>query len=725
MEKILADTRLGMSQLAPKASSPMERDAIGLSLKELTRLEPALCSLYTAALMEAFGGVLIDESAQSSQGMSLSFDQLELMDESQVQESVEHARAQQTAPLAVEGSLAEFLTLICAGRGLKTVRADANSLRPEIYVSVLRAVLLQSGASTAARLRWLPHMGESLGRELAVIYTSLLGKLRQGGVVAAAYVVTQVAPAGGARQTPARSRASFEVAAASQEQVLLTVRQLRRLLAGEFDTSFSAPGVGVAAGHGGPAHSEFNLTVPAAFEVLQEFNQVQRVMKRLTSRQGTPAAISLPGTLAGDVRRQLRAHAQGVGQRLGLEVVNLMVENISADARLLPPLRQAVLDLEPALMRLALIDPLFFSDRRHPARKLLEQMTQRGLAWKDADALGFVAFIDPLMQVVQALNTVKIEGAEPFDFAFKSLMQAEQRNILAVKIAHELRGREDAMSATPQMMDFLTGPWAQVIAQARLGDTGGSADPGGYSGAINDLLWSAQPALARNSVPRLLRLVPALLATLREGLASIDYPSNKTVAFFDGLMGLHQQGMRPAGAGAADAGAPAAQPVQDASDSRARLDALFANEPIEPWIAVEEAAQSGFMPTGLLEDSRASSQSAFEVTGPAFAPTQAYAAAPQRPGRSTESGELPPIGSWVGLLVGGRVTRLQLSWASPHGTLYMFTNAEGGAHSMTRRCVGKLLAEGGLKIVSERAVVEEALNAVARAAMKNSLDISL
>jgi hypothetical protein len=79
----------------------------------------------------------------------------------------------------------------------------------------------------------------------------------------------------------------------------------------------------------------------------------------------------------------------------------------------------------------------------------------------------------------------------------------------------------------------------------------------------------------------------------------------------------------------------------------------------------------------------------------------------------------------VEFVVGNRATRTQLTWASPHGTLFMFTNAEGGTHSMTRRSLDKLLADGGLRVISDHAVVDEALDAVAEAAMRNSLDIAL
>ena len=42
------------------------------------------------------------------------------------------------------------------------------------------------------------------------------------------------------------------------------------------------------------------------------------------------------------------------------------------DQRLLPPVRAQVKELEPVLLRLSQSDPRFFSDRKHPARQLLD-----------------------------------------------------------------------------------------------------------------------------------------------------------------------------------------------------------------------------------------------------------------------------------------------------------------------------------------------------------------
>jgi hypothetical protein len=69
-----------------------------------------------------------------------------------------------------------------------------------------------------------------------------------------------------------------------------------------------------------------------------------------------------------------------------------------------------------------------------------------------------------------------------------------------------------------------------------------------------------------------------------------------------------------------------------------------------------------------------------------------------------------------------RWVRVQLTWASPHGTLFMFTSLSGTAHSMSRRTLDRLRAKGLLRVVAERGVVDDAFDQVAKAALKNSLE---
>jgi hypothetical protein len=79
------------------------------------------------------------------------------------------------------------------------------------------------------------------------------------------------------------------------------------------------------------------------------------------------------------------------------------------------------------------------------------------------------------------------------------------------------------------------------------------------------------------------------------------------------------------------------------------------------------------------------------------------------------------IGSWVELLVGGVWLRAQLTWASPHKTLFMFVSQGGLAHSMSRRTMDRLRMRGSIRVVSDGRLIDNALDGVAQSALQNEL----
>ncbi len=728
MERMVQGARQSLPQRIALANDVREREVQQEALRLLMQFEGNLRESYPQALLAEFAQAIAG-NADKEPASGLSFDALELMGDDQIQESVEIARAQQATLLAVEGELGELNALICAAQGLKNVQAERNPLRPDVYVRGLRSVLAQTGVPVAVRMRWLSHMGEALGPALVRDYAHLSDMLRDQGVVAAGFnvIVQQESPtvaraAGGGPDGVSAGAAPAQ----HRPETLLTVRQLRRLLSGEldaggnsFDEKFTREFEG--AGREQP-HADFSPTVPAAFEALQEMKQVDEVMQRLAQRK--------PGGEPGTLREQLRSKAS-TGQALGLEVVNLMLDNITSDARLLPEVQAVVRELEPALLRLALIDPRFFSDKRHPARRFLDLLIQKSLAWQSASVSGFDAFLEPARQAVRALVGTHIEGAEPFAYALqtleetwaeqqkrerrkrekavRTLLQAEQRNLLAEKIAKDLRQRAETAGAPRGIIYFVTGPWAQVIAQARLLDSSGQADPGGYEDLVTDLLWSSIPAVASANPARLARLIPGLLARLREGLESIGYSRSKAGRFFEELVALHARASQPAA------------PLDDSP--RGRLEAQFREaDQAGLWLAPSEQHQSGFMET----QAPHTDKPLFEMTQPAFSETLLEGVVRAEPAQppAPQTLDLTP-GAWVELRLDDAWTRTQLTWASPHGTLFMFTQADGVNHSMTRQSIDRLFAGGNLRVLAQQAVVEGALNAVAQAALRNSVDFTL
>ena len=759
MERVVETTRQALQSRQDQARTPGESHAMREARQELVRLAPVMGERFPDALHKAAEQHAVQAEDKPSRSLfTIHFDELELMDEAQVNESVERARARQLLVTAVEGPLADLDGLVCAVLGLARVQPEQNPLRPDIFLQALQSVVSQMQVSPQVRHDWMGAMAQALGQELRALYRTQIDQLKQSGVKPVGYAMRQtdgqvvyVPPTEGAA-APGFASDNELAAAGTGNDHLLTLDRLRRLLLGEF--SGQGPAVQGAAGSPGPAAAaavpstpesfsdrfarefedpqplpsidapatDFAMTVPAAFEALQEMNQVGRMMERLGAPRPAPEAP--------------RQQVQALGQALSMEVVSLMVDNIARDSRLLWPVQQFIRALEPALMQLALADPRFFSNKDHPARRLLQDITDQSLAFNSTEAAGFQSFMRSLMNIAGPLATATIEGQDDFEQvleqlhakwaekekarkeerlrAIEALQHAERRHLLAAQISREIWLLPDIGKVPDAVSRFLLGPWSQVMAEARLTDTSGSADPGRYHELVEALIWSAQPELTRANTGQLARLLPKLLAKLREGLASIDYPAERTEAVFELLMQLHQQAFKPGPRAAAPIPAavpPAQEPSAAEPESASPQSAL--QEEDEPWVAPAEARESGFMD---MEEATAQSSAS---------------GSPLPDATTSPPGGEPPIqpqlgvGMWVNLQVAGQWERTQLSWIGSHGNLFLFTSASGRTQSMTLRLVERLIQQGSLQVLSEHAIVDGALDAVAQAAMRNSVESQL
>ena len=81
-----------------------------------------------------------------------------------------------------------------------------------------------------------------------------------------------------------------------------------------------------------------------------------------------------------------------------------------------------------------------------------------------------------------------------------ALQLAEQRHLLAQKVATEIGLRPELQELPTELSAFLQGPWAQVVAHARVANQNALTDPDHFRELIDDLIWSAQPKLTRRNV---------------------------------------------------------------------------------------------------------------------------------------------------------------------------------------------------------------------------------
>lgn len=627
---------------------------------------------FLESLADAVSHALPGTDTHLHRSRTVSFDELELMGDDQVQETVELARVQQIVSMTVDQETVELTARLCTAQGMHLVHPDANPLRADVVVGALVKTLKGLHLTPAVRSRWLQAGAILLGNELQGLYTRLSALLDRMGVQPAGYAVVQSPdsrPFTG-DTLPRRGGAPQEEAAPGSD-ALLTLDHLHQLLVGNLE-------------------------------------------------QRAEDGAREPG-VAGAGNAMVRT--------LASEVVSLMLKQISADERLLLPVREMLQDMKPALLQVARTEPRFFADRQNPARRLLDAITEHSLAFTHEQDRGYAGFsrqvrsiIDALQRpgsdltdrfsgLLQGFNRSQTEAMAPEQvqargLAVKTLVRVEQRNLLAERVATEFRSRNDFAKSPGVVRRFLTGPWAQVVAQARLevsnatGMDTSEVPALRYTDILPDLLWSSQLALASLNRPRLVKIIPGVLRTLREGLDSIDYPREQAEAFFQALMGLHEAAYKT----------QRAEPPQDSPPSQQ------GDIDLEPWMQPAEARDTGFL-DDISPDSQPDTQPSFVDTQPLqrdWVELKAEMAAQQPVSQLS-------VGTWVDMWQDGQAVRCQITWASPHGTLFLFAGPHGRSLSMTRRGLDRLIEQDKLRVVADQGVVNEALDEVTRQAWLNSI----
>lgn len=722
IDDVLKGLDLAVAQGAGKISQVNQRTLSRQIVEPLRRQADAVRATFGVQLRLAIyrsGGHASDPEAL------VRFEDLQLLDENQIDANIEFALAQQEIQMATDEVLPPLNALVSSLMGWLSVQAHLNPLRPETFARALRESLLQHVPSEEARTALIAPAASILGNSLRALYRELTDWLRSQGVEPVVPLLTATAPAAGAK--PAESPVS---------RTMLTLDKLRRLLSGELD--------------GGQGQmKDFLHTVPASMVALEDLRMVEPMMKRLSQRaQQTPGGENSAKQKSGSKEKN---QSRKLGQQLGEEVVRLMLENLARDERLLPPVRAQIKALEPLLLRLSQTDPRFFSERKHPARQFLDRITHQSLGYKTENDERFQRF---LKMVAGSVGELTDSQGEPESFAraltmldaqwsrvdlelrarqeeaARALMHAEQRNLLAQRLAADFHERMHGRKIPELVVSFLTGPWAQVVAESQLSGADGTTDPEGYLSLVDDLIWSVQLQLAQRNRARLVQLVPNLLVKLRQGLQLIEYPAERIPRFFDELITLHEkvfEGPRAPAAAPLHVPPPPGLPEEmggpvvglevteldampdelpeDFSQERDGQGSAFgrveAVESDDMWVAEHEADEAGYLPEG-------------EV----MAGAQADAEAEALP-RAWNAADLA-IGCWVELQLKGEWVRAQLTWASPHRTLFMFISGKGLAHSMSQRTMDRLRTRGLMRVVSERHVVDVALDAVAQTALRNA-----
>ncbi|MEO7952556.1 MAG: DUF1631 family protein, partial [Polaromonas sp.] len=667
LERCIDEAVAALQTAETRSMKVAERDDLSRASRELLRNKAPWSTRYPADLLVKFkANVVAAEQVARAAGASpgqaqpspsafatLSADSFSLVDDADVSQAIEAGRLLQQVLPAVDQVLAELNTLVSTLQGLPNVRPELNPLRPEVFAQALREMIFAAQVEPAITSLWVRQLAPPLGRELKKIYAQLVQQLEQAHVQGASYRLLQ---------TPANAPRAATGSATAGDATVAGAGGQGRQRGMHPDSQGAGPPMHYAdlssydindelfqdfLFHGG-SQADRGLA-PSYYEAVDDelaaldhdthlspepaldpeppsayggLAAVDRPPRHVDARSELDprlwGAYGRPGERA-RVRTQLKKKATRVGQVLGLEVVRKLVNQVAQDARLLLPVRQAIIALEPSLLRLALVDPRFFSDERHAGRRLMERVAQRSFRYNDEFSAEFLGFFAPVNQAFNALNALTLADAQPFAQALATLEAAwdeqdqleqqgrhevltalrfaEDRQTQADQIAFDLSQRSDLERVPNIVLDFLFGPWALAMAHARLADTRHQLDPQGFGSVVPDLVWSVKQEVTLKQPAKLIEMIPGLLGKLHAGLELLGQDPRENQAFFEGLMDLHRPVLKlrrlKSQQDAQESGVPPLEVEEPAATPAHRLARL----PAHPWLARDELDAAGFEDT--------------------------------------------------------------------------------------------------------------------------------
>jgi hypothetical protein len=348
-------------------------------------------------------------------------------------------------------------------------------------------------------------------------------------------------------------------------------------------------------------------------------------------------------------------------------------------------------------MKVALSDSDLFVSPLQPARRLMDRIASTAIGWipegeenqrylaevnKAVDTVvvaineGPTIFEKALVEFEKYLNEERSRDDDPITRAKRALEEAETREVMSINAAIAIRRAFDGVQLESYLREFLLDTWVKVMVAATLRERTQPDFAKKFRDTVPDLVWSVQPKINPEDRKRLVKTIPAVLNTLREGLQLIEQSSTQTQEFFSRLMGSHAQAVK-----ALEVAYGAAPPV-DAGMIKKRLDEVKIVEPPPPVAGEDEHLT---IPASAVRSAAAANHAEVNVldSPPTVAPEEMIPIEQLSDEDIDEMIEGWERGSWFDLYTGQQSERVRLRWISPRRNFYLFTSAETGkAHSL-------------------------------------------
>jgi len=303
---------------------------------------------------------------------------------------------------------------------------------------------------------------------------------------------------------------------------------------------------------------------------------------------GGSEAIVVPLNRIPWIRAAVADRVTNPTDKITIDVIALLFDYIFRDPSIPESLRRLFGRLQVPILKAALLDRTFFSDKKHPARRLLDHLAGAaiGATSDEGYRAGFELVAAGVIEEVCRDFKVDVAVFDGADAKLQEFIDAEQRkaaalldhDVAAALVAEEseadrthvralIRDKLTGITVPFEVRGFAETIWADYLTQLRQRE--GAESDAWRDGVkiLDDLLWSITAKERNAQKARLAKMVPALIRGLRSGGAAVQVREDRLQPFLEAVYKLHIAAIRPP----AERAAAAAGASEQAAESVAAI----------------------------------------------------------------------------------------------------------------------------------------------------------
>jgi len=421
------------------------------------------------------------------------------------------------------------------------------------------------------------------------------------------------------------------------------------------------------------------------------------------------------------------ASVMGHVDAMTLDIVAMLFDYILDDRNIPDAMKALIGRLQIPVLKVAMLDKTFFSQKTHPTRKFLDTLAGAAIGWNEEeghqgglykrandlvqrilnefeDKVG--VFAEMQEELESYLAAEKQRADEQTGRSAQVVQTREQEEIVRIMAHDEVKRRIELHNLPQLIREFLSRQWESVLT---LTYQKSGEDSQAWNEALetmDQLIWSVVSKEVPDDRKKLVGLLPNLLKRLQQGMDAIEVTSDERDQFFAKLVRCHADAVK-SGLRTEDE-----ETWQDVEIDKLAEEAEAVAEAPADFEEITPSPEAPAPDRALIQQISAEAVPAdieLEEIPISDVPWQANEL------QKDDSGAMVAKlkrGTWIEFVqADGTTSRNKLAWVSPLKGLYLFTNRLGSkALSITPSNLAEKFRSGQAQIINGEALVDRAVS---------------